>query len=397
VKLLRTLSTRTLLLLAVAVAALSGGGAAIAVAASGGSGPTPPPKPLAQALHDAISAPAPDGITARITFTNKLFPSGSLLGNVGSALMSGASGRLWATNDGRGRLELQSNAGDAQIVWNTKTVTVYDASSNTAYRATLPAHKADATPDTKPDTKTPPSLAEITSFLTDLGAHATISEAQPANVAGQEAYAVKLAPKHDGGLLGSLRLAWDAAQGIPLRVAIYAQGSSSPVLELTATEITYGSVPASDVEVAPPAGAKIVDVNAPSKSDATGGSAGSGAVTGLAAVQAAAGFPVTAPDTLVGLPRKDIRLVGGSTALAVYGQGLGAIVVVERKADPAATSKDAQGTLSSLPAVSLDGTTGHELATQLGTVLEWQRGSVDYVLAGSLPTAAAEAAARDLK
>ena len=35
-------------------------------------------------------------------------------------------------------------------------------------------------------------------------------------------------------------------------------------------------------------------------------------------------FPVTAPDSLVGLPRKDVRLVGSDTktALAVYGQGL---------------------------------------------------------------------------
>ena len=37
------------------------------------------------------------------------------------------------------------------------------------------------------------------------------------------------------------------------------------------------------------------------------------------------------------------------------------------------------------------------LATQLGTVVEWQRGGVDFVLAGSLPPAAAEAAARSLK
>ena len=34
--------------------------------------------------------------------------------------MSGASGRLWLTNDGRGRIELQSDAGDVQIVWNDK-------------------------------------------------------------------------------------------------------------------------------------------------------------------------------------------------------------------------------------------------------------------------------------
>src|SRR6185437_14772745 len=98
-------------MLIVAVLALAAGGAAIAVAASGGSGSTPPPKPLAEALHDSLAGQAPDGVTARIKFTNKLFPSGAITGQIGSALMSGASGRLWATNDGRGRLELQSDAG----------------------------------------------------------------------------------------------------------------------------------------------------------------------------------------------------------------------------------------------------------------------------------------------
>ena len=55
--------------------------------------------------------------------------------------MSGASGRLWLTGDGRGRIELQSNAGDVQIVWNSRRSRVYDASSNTVYRADLPAHE----------------------------------------------------------------------------------------------------------------------------------------------------------------------------------------------------------------------------------------------------------------
>jgi outer membrane lipoprotein-sorting protein len=391
VKLFRTLSTRSLVLLAVATAALAGGGAAIAVAAGGG-GQTPPPKPLAEALHDAAAAPKPQGITARITFTNKLFPSGALLGAAGSALMSGASGRLWMTGDGRGRLELQSTAGDAQIVWNTTEVTVYDASSNTVYRAKLPASK----PDTTPDGGTAPTLAEITDFLGKLGAHATVSAAQPDNVASQPAYTVSVSPKHDGGLLGSLQLAWDALRGVPLRVAVYAQGASSPVLELTATEISYGPVAASDVEVSPPADAKVVDLSAPGKSD--GSTNGSGP-SGLPAVQAAAGFPVVAPDTLVGLPRKDVRLVGGSdspTVLALYGQGLGAIALVERKAG-ATGGSPTSGAMASLPTVSIGGITGHELATQLGTVLEWQKDGVSYVLAGSLPPAAAEAAALDVK
>src|SRR5439155_9093706 len=220
--------------------------------------------------------------------------------NVGSALMSGASGRLWLTNDGRGRLELQSDAGDAQIGWNNDAVTVYDASSNTVYRATLPAGAAPSSTDKG----APPALSEIDTFLARVGAHAAISDAQPTNVAGQPAYSIDVAPKHDGGLLGSAELAWDAARGVPLRVGIYAQGSSSPVLQLEATDISYGAVSDSDVTVAPPADAKSVDLGAPS---AGPGESKGKPVSGLDVVQAAAGFPVVAPDTLVGLPRQDVR------------------------------------------------------------------------------------------
>jgi outer membrane lipoprotein-sorting protein len=393
VKFLRTLSTPRLFVLLVAMAVLAVGGAAVAVGASGGGGPTPPPKPLAQAIHEGLAAPEPEGITARIKFTNNLFPSGSLLGNVGSALMSGASGRLWLKNDGHGRLELQSEAGDAQIVWSPTSVTIYDASSNTVYKASL-SGKRDSSSSHGDNTL--PTLAKIEDFLSKLGKHADVSGAQPSDVAGQAAYTVSISPKHDGGLLGSAELAWDAARGVPLRAAIYAQGSSSPVLELKVTDISYGPVSAGDVEIPPPAGAKTVDVGSLGKNTHSNGPRTE--ASGLDAVRAAADFRVLAPDTLVGLPRRDVRLVGGSdskAALVVYGHGLGAIVVVERRADVASPEKG--DVLSSLPTVSLDGLTGHELATQLGTVIQWRRNGVVYVLAGSLPSAAAEAAARDLK
>ena len=176
-KLLRTLSTPRLAILLAGVVALVVVAASVAVAASGGGGPTPPPKPLPQAIHDGLAASKPDGITARITFTNRLFPSGDLLGNVGSALMSGASGRLWLTNAGKGRLELQSNAGDVQVVWNGKGVSVYDASSNTVYKATLPGQSKEANPTH--DAGGPPALSEIGDFLAKLREHATLSAAQP--------------------------------------------------------------------------------------------------------------------------------------------------------------------------------------------------------------------------
>jgi hypothetical protein len=163
------------------------------------------------------------------------------------------------------------------------------------------------------------------------------------------------------------------------------------------TDVSYGDVPASDVVVAPPAGAKVVDLGTIGKRDSTKPKEGA-PVTGLDAVQAAAGFPVRAPDALVGLPRQDVRLVGGGdsrAALVVYGHGLGAIGVVERKADTQA--QGAGGALASLPSLSLDGVTAHELATQLGTLLTWRQSGIDYVLAGSLPPAAAETAARRLR
>jgi len=389
-KLFRALSTTRLVALIAVFAALVAGSAALAVGASGGGGPTPPAKPLADAIHDALAGAKPDGITADITFTNKLFPSGALTGAAGSALLSGATGRLWATNDGRGRLELQSSAGDAQIVWNADKVTAYDATSNTVYVFNLPKQ---ATPDST-DAGTSPTLSEITKLLTDLSAQATVSDAQPDNVGDQPAYTVTISPKHDGGLLGSAQLAFDAARGVPLRVAIYAQGSSTPALALEATHVSYGAVSPSSVEVSPPAGAKVVDLSSAASGKDQSGTAGQTTqVSGLDAVQAAVDFPVAAPDTLVGLPRQSVRLAGKNAALVVYGQGLGAILVVEHKADSAKTG----GLIAGLPSVSLNGVTAHELATQLGTVIEWQQGGSSFVLAGSLPPTAAEAAARELK
>jgi outer membrane lipoprotein-sorting protein len=383
---LRRASTRSLIIVIVAVCALAAGGAAIATAAAGG-GSTPPPKPLDQAISDALSANPPAGVTADVQFTNNLFPSGALLGQAGSALMTGASGRLWLTNDGHGRIELQSDAGDVQIIWDPQTISVYDASSNTVYRANLPQQ----TSSSGTDAHTPPTLAEIDSFLTNLGVDWALSDAQPTNVGGQPAYDVSISPKHDGGLLGSLQLAWDASQGTPLQVGVYAQGDNTPVLQLGLSNVNYGAVAPAEVNIAPPAGAKVVDLG--------GGTADTGsstpAVTGLAAVQAAAPFHVVAPDTLVGLPQKDVRLVGGDTVVALYGQGLGGIALVETQAD--ASNGGSNGVLSNLPTVSLDAITAHELSTQLGTVLEWESGGVRYVLAGSLPAAAAEAAARAVK
>src|SRR3954451_7668621 len=120
---LRTISTRRLLALCLSAVAVAAGGTAIAIAASGG-GPTPPAKPLARAVHDGLTAPQVQGITARVKFTNHLIDSSGIRG--ANPLLSGADGRLWLSPGHGLRPELQSENGDAQIVGNERGFFVYD-------------------------------------------------------------------------------------------------------------------------------------------------------------------------------------------------------------------------------------------------------------------------------
>lgn len=392
---LRRISTRRLLLICALSLAVAVGATAAALAATGGSGPKPPPKPLANAVHDALGAPQVAGISARIEFTNNLVDASSIQG--ADPLLAGASGRLWASPEGGGklRLELQSEAGagggDSQVLVEDHRFWIYDGSSETVYEGTLPEKE-----EGQEGQESVPGLGEIETEIGKAEKHAEISGATPSDVAGQPTYTVRVAPKHDGGLLGGAELAWDAGNGVPLRAAIYSSDSSSPVLQLQATDVSFESIPASTFEVSPPAGAKVVNLS-------PAGEAGEGhgkprEVVGQQAVSEAVDFPLDAPASLAGLPQNEVRAIevdGKTAALVGYGEGLGGIVVIESKSEPGQGGEAELGGVS-LPKVSINGTEGEELDTALGTVLRFSRGGVDYIVAGSVPPAAAEAAARAL-
>ena len=409
-KLLRTTSTRRLLagLTGLLVAIIAG--TAIAIAASG-TGPKPQPKPLARAVHDALAAPAVAGITARVTFTNHLIDAGNIQGS--DPLLTGGSGRLWVSPGHGLRIELQSDNGDSQIVINKTMFWAYDPTSSTVYEGHIPAGSASAS--AKPASHDGlPSIAEIQSVLTRLGGHASVSGAVPSDVAGHPAYTVTVSPRANGGLVGGASLAFDAARGVPLRFALYARGDRTPVLELKATNISYGSVASSVFSLTPPRGAKVVNVDLPSSAAKGSESAASdkgtkakskakhhgAAVAGVRAVQAHLSFPLAAPAAVANMSRSSVTLLGKGAhagAMVAYGQGLGGIYVIER---PGASTKlpsasgDQRGL--SLPTVSINGASAQELATPLGTVLRFSRGGVSYTLFGSVTSATAERAARSL-
>jgi outer membrane lipoprotein-sorting protein len=386
---LRRLSLSRLLLLCGLVVAV--GISATALASAIGSGPVPPTKPLAIAVRDALAAPPIDGFSANVKFTDHLIEGASLAsgGNgessqlSSSPLISGATGRVWIAKDGRARLELQAEKGDTEIYYDGHTVQLYDASTNTVYRYTPPAHHQEAASAGGLDTKggvelvsqgkagprkvdhhEVPSVPKIEEAISHLQQHVKLSGAMPTDVAGQSTYTVRVSPKEGGSLIGGAELAWDATNGVPLRAAVFSSTSSSPVIELAATgEVSFGPVAASVFEFKPPHDAKVEDVKLPNSGGSTGGSHTS----------SGANHPT----------------------LTHHGHGISGVVVVEDK-KASAGGKEKSALPEGLPQVKINGATATELSTALGTLLTFERSGVHYLVGGFVSPKAVEEVARGL-
>lgn len=381
---------RLLLLCGVAIAVAVG---ATALALAVDTGPVPPAKPLADAVHDALSAPRVSGVSARIQLTDNLLEGANLAtgggGEAGqlssSPLVSGASGRLWIGSEGHARLELQSEKGDTQILWDGKTAEMYDASTNTLYRYQPPAGADAETSSSSSSADTsgtgtssdgagsahhgPPSVAEIEEGIAKLSKHAAVSSAIPTDVAGQAAYTVRISPRENGSLIGGAELSWDAVHGTPLRVALYSTTSSSPVIELAATEISYGPVESSILDFTPPSNAKVDEVKPPAKQG-----------TGTSGSSPSSGTPTSGES---------------KPHVSTHGSGLSSIVLVESPVKPGSSSS-VPSQLQSLPKVDVNGTSASELQTPLGTLLYFERSGMRYLVAGSVTPSTVEAFARGL-
>lgn len=377
---LRRLPLSRLLLLCGLVVAL--GACLTALASALGSGPTPAPKPLANAVHDALTAAPVEGVSASVQLTDHLLEGASLTSSAGEAgqltanpLLSGASGRLWIARHGRVRLELQSEKGDTQVLYDGHTLSLYDASTNTLYRYTPPGtdHTSGrssggdevdmAAPAANGRHHEVPTVGKIEEAIAHLKAHANVSHATPTDVAGQAAYTVRVSPSEGGSLFGGAELSWDAVHGVPLRAAVFSSTSPAPVLELAATDISYGPVPDSVFEFTPPPNAKIEEVQ-PSAS------------------------PTDAS------PNRDAH-GAERPKVTVHGHGVSAVDVLEANAKEGA-KQPLSGISESLPKVTIGGTTATELPTALGTLLSFERSGVRYLLVGSVTPAALEAVARGL-
>jgi hypothetical protein len=238
-------------------------------------------------------------------------------------------------------------------------------------------------PAKAPRVGTKATVAQVQEGIDRAGKHAEISEASPTDVAGQAAYTVRVSPREDGGLVAGAELSWDAVHGVPLRGAVYSTTSFAPVLELAATEISYGPVDPSTLDFAAPSSAKVEDVTLPDHAGSSGpvpsgsgpGSSGSG-LGSSGSGSSGSGVGANRPH------------------VTVHGKGLAGIAVLESAAK--AGSGEGEPQLEGLRKIDVNGVKASELPTALGTILSFERAGMRYLLAGSVTPSAIEAFAKGL-
>ena len=371
------------------VAVLVLAGAAAFIASRSEAESPPPEKPLAQAVQEALTAPAPAGVSGRIEFSNRLVDADAVPTRRSTTRCwpapRAASG---SRGDGHARLELETPAGDVQVELDGDRWSLYEPASQHGLRG----RGADAGPRRAGRARSRRHAADAEPL------HARVrrlSDAEPGTVAGKAAYTVRISPRHDGGLLGAAEVAWDAAHGVPLRGAVYAQGEPEPVLEVEATDVDFG--PVAGVRRRDPAAGGRARRRAPergagSRTAAPGGSGerdGEGRGAGEAPVRAGgAGLGRRPPAPLD--PHAAQRRRRGRARDLRQGARRAAGRPDRRRT---AAGRRARPPCSGCRSTARPATSWRPRSARS---IQFERDGVSYTVIGSVPPAAAEAAARAL-
>jgi outer membrane lipoprotein-sorting protein len=180
-----------------------------------------------------------------------------------TALLSAGSGRIWV-QDGQARFEIQGAIGDTTIVADSTSVWVYTYTSNTATEYVLPAGATGTEEGTgegpgtqSPQTAVADPVAAIDALIQNLAPDATLAVSDQVNVAGRSCYILSLVPKATNTIFGSVQVAVDGETYLPLKIDVYAKGTTEPVLTAGFTSVSYSELADSTFAFTPPPNAKV--------------------------------------------------------------------------------------------------------------------------------------------
>ena len=255
---------------AAAALAVIGGGVAIG-AITAAADPRLTPRSAAELLVDLQTARL-DGMSGTVVLRSDLgLPALPGVGGRGSAdltsLISGTHTlRVWYAGPEQIRVALLGTLGETDVIRNGRDLWIWESRENRATHRTLPADaggdKAGAPglpllPSDLPFT--PQQLADMA--LAALQPTTEVTTDGSARVAGRDAHELVLAPKDKASLVGSIRLAIDASEHVPLRVQVFARDGGDPALEIAFTQISFARPDPEQFRFNPPPGATVTEEN----------------------------------------------------------------------------------------------------------------------------------------
>lgn len=219
------------------------------------AGTTSPPPPLSGTVVETTSLGLPQ------------LPGTDNPASITSMLTGSHTVRVWYDGPQRIRLAALSQFGETDFIRNGATGWLWQSSSNSVTRYTLPAHHAGSKAGLQPAPGATPVTPQQAArqALAAAGPSTKVSVDRNVTVAGQAAYQLVLTPRDSRSLVRRITIALDGQHPqVPLRVQVFAQGSGSPAIQVGYTSISYVKPAAANFRFAPPAGAHVHAAGLPS-------------------------------------------------------------------------------------------------------------------------------------
>ncbi|MFD6226578.1 outer membrane lipoprotein carrier protein LolA [Streptomyces sp. NPDC060232] len=221
--------------------------------------------------------------------------------------------RVAADGEDRQRLTFLDGKDEYSLIHNGDDVWGYDSKSNEVFhQKASPSDQAGKGAGREHKTgdrlaASPQKLAE--EILAAAGPTTDVSVGETAQVAGRDAYQLVLKPKQAGSTVGSVQIAVDARNGVPLRVRLLSAQGGKPIVDAGFTKVDFAKPAADTFAFTPPKGAKVTE-----------GSDGHGKGDKDSAFKALESFPGL--DGLAGGP-------GGKGDVKVLGEGWATIARID--------------------------------------------------------------------
>lgn len=262
----------------VAVAGVAAATVAMVPAFANAGGPDLP-KVTAQQLIEKVAASDVQQLSGTARITTDLGLPKIASGLLGGAGMAGGSAnpedkvaqlangshtlRVAADGPDRQRLTFLDGKDEYSLIHNGDDVWGYDSKSNEAFHEKNAEAGQDKGKLGGKEHKTgdrlaasPQKMAE--EILKAAGPTTDVSVGDTAQVAGRDAYQLVLKPKQSGSTIGSVQIAVDAKNGVPLRVQLLSAQGGKPIVDAGFTKVDFAK-PAADTFFTAPKGAKVTE------------------------------------------------------------------------------------------------------------------------------------------